>query len=78
MYLSGGTRVDACRSSRAELLLIDPLLPADPALVHELVDAEGREEGIAVLITISYHVRNAERLRRKRGKHCTIWAEQPL
>jgi hypothetical protein len=25
----------------AELLLIDPLLPADPAPVHELVDAQG-------------------------------------
>jgi hypothetical protein len=29
----------------AELLLIDPLLPADPAPVHELVDAQGVRVG---------------------------------
>jgi hypothetical protein len=29
----------------AELLLIDPLLPADPAPVHELVDAQGVRTG---------------------------------
>ena len=39
----------------AELLLIDPLLPADPAPIHELVDAEAGEHGIAVLVTIPYH-----------------------
>ena len=60
----------------AELLLIDPLLPADPAPVHELVDAQGGEDGIAVLITIPYHVRDAERLRRKHGKRCTIWGHE--
>jgi hypothetical protein len=60
----------------AELLLIDPLLPADPAPVHELVDAKVGEDGIAVLITIPYHVRDAERLRRKHGKRCTIWGHE--
>src|SRR5829696_1935961 len=54
----------------AELLLIDPLLPADPAPVHELVDTEAGEHGIAVLVTIPYHVRDAERLRRKHGSCC--------
>ena len=60
----------------AELLLIDPLLPADPAPIHELVDAEAAEQGIAVLVTIPYHVRDAERLRRKHGSRCTIWGHE--
>src|SRR5437764_1372041 len=60
----------------AELLLIDPLLPADPAPIHELVDAEAGEHGIAVLVTIPYHVRDAERLRRKHGSRCTIWGHE--
>src|SRR5213079_33471 len=60
----------------AELLLIDPLLPADPAPIHELVDAETGEHGIAVLVTIPYHVRHAERLRRKHGRRCTIWGHE--
>ena len=60
----------------AELLLIDPLLPADPAPIHELVDAEAGEHGIAVLVTIPYHVRDAERLRRKHGRRCTIWGHE--
>lgn len=60
----------------AELLLIDPLLPSDPAPVHELVDAQAGADGIAVLITMPYHVRDAERLRRKHGKRCTIWGHE--
>ena len=60
----------------AELLLIDPLLPADPAPIHELVDAEAGEHGIAVLVTTPYHVRDAERLRRKHGRRCTIWGHE--
>src|SRR3954447_20602935 len=60
----------------AELLLIDPLLPTDPAPIHELVDAEAGESGIAVLITIPYHVRDAERLRREHGTRCTIWGHE--
>ncbi len=59
----------------AELLVVDPLLPADPAPVHELLDAQGKD-GIAVLITIPYHVRDAERLRRRHGKRCTIWGHE--
>ncbi|HEY6781202.1 MAG TPA: hypothetical protein VI111_09615 [Thermoleophilaceae bacterium] len=56
----------------AEALLIDPLLPPDPAPVHELIDALATD-GLAILITIPYHVRDAERLRRKHGKRCSIW-----
>jgi hypothetical protein len=40
------------------------------------VDAQGGEDGIAVLITIPYHVRDAERLRRMHGKRCTIWGHE--
>ena len=72
-----GTKV-ACFALKtdAELLLIDPLLPADPAPIHELVDAEAGEHGIAVLVTIPYHVRDAERLRRKHGRRCTTWGHE--
>ena len=58
-----------------ELLLIDPLLPVDPAPVHELVDRFAAD-GIAILITIPYHVRDAERLRRKYGRRCSIWGHE--
>lgn len=60
----------------AELLLVDPLLPADPAPVHELVDTQSGKDGVAVLITIPYHVRDAERLRRRHGMRCTIWGHE--
>jgi hypothetical protein len=58
----------AARGDEA-LLLIDPLLPADdPGLVLALLDAEAAEAArIAILITITYHVRSAERLWRRYG-----------
>jgi hypothetical protein len=57
-------------------LVIDPLLPSDAKPVHELVDgiADGGE--IAVLITMPFHVRDAERMRRKHGKRCTLWGHE--
>jgi len=33
-------------------------------------------DGIAILITIPYHVRDAERLRRKYGRRCSIWGHE--
>jgi hypothetical protein len=53
----------ACFAAQAgdTTLLIDPLLPPDPAPVIEVVDAVlgGR---LAILITIPYHVRSSEQL----------------
>lgn len=48
--------------TKGELLLVDPLLPEEPAAVLAALDAlaQGRETG--VLITIGYHVRSAEQL----------------
>ncbi len=43
-------------------LLVDPLLPADPAPALELVERIGAER-VAVLVTIPLHVRSAEELR---------------
>jgi hypothetical protein len=48
-------------------LLIDPLLPPDPASVLEVIE-DTLGDRLAVLITIPYHVRSAEQLwRRYRG-----------
>jgi hypothetical protein len=54
----------AARADGETLLLIDPLLPAeDPGEVLELLDAEAeRADRIAILITITYHVRSTEPL----------------
>lgn len=53
----------AARGEEA-LQVIDPLLPAeDPEPVLELLDAEAERAGrVAILITISYHVRDTEPL----------------
>ena len=50
-----------------ELLLIDPLLPADEAPVLELLDGLARGRMTSVLITIGYHVRSAEPLYERYG-----------
>jgi glyoxylase-like metal-dependent hydrolase (beta-lactamase superfamily II) len=56
----------ACFAVRAgeDTLLIDPLLPSEPApvlgLIEEILGAR-----LAILITIPYHVRSAEDLRRR-------------
>ena len=44
--------------------------------MHELVDGIAAGGEIAVLITMPYHVRDAERLRRKHGKRCTLWGHE--
>ena len=59
----------ACFAAEADgtTLLIDPLLPADPGPVLETIDA-ARGNRLAILITIPYHVRDAEELwKRYRG-----------
>jgi hypothetical protein len=58
--------------TEAETLVIDPQLPADPRPVLELVD-ELAEDGLAILVTIPYHVRSAEQLRRRYRARCSIW-----
>jgi hypothetical protein len=54
----------ACYAARADddtTLLIDPLLPPDPASVLAVID-ETLSKRLAILITIPYHVRSAEEL----------------
>ena len=55
-------------------LLVDPLLPADPEGLFELVDGM-LAQSLAILITIPYHVRSAESIwRRYRDRaETTIW-----
>jgi hypothetical protein len=56
----------ACFAIQAgdDALLIDPLLPPDPQPVLELVE-EILGARLAILITIPYHVRSAEEIRRR-------------
>ena len=54
----------ACYAARADddtTLLIDPLLPPDPASVLAVID-DVLSNRLAILITIPYHVRSAEEL----------------
>lgn len=53
-------------------VLVDPLLPPEPGPVLDLVDdiAAG---GLAILVTIPYHVRSAEELWRRHRGSCTIY-----
>jgi hypothetical protein len=53
-------------------LLIDPLLPSEPDPVLDLVD-ELAAGGLAILITVPYHVRSAEELWRRHRADCTIY-----
>jgi glyoxylase-like metal-dependent hydrolase (beta-lactamase superfamily II) len=51
-----------------DLLLIDPLLPADDERpVLDLLDGLGGDRAVNVLITIGYHVRSAEQLCERYG-----------
>jgi hypothetical protein len=49
-------------------LLIDPLLPPDPSSVLAVID-ETLAQRLAILITIPYHVRNAEALWQRYRNH---------
>jgi hypothetical protein len=57
-----------------DTVLIDPLLPAEPEPALELVDRI-LGEGLAILITIPYHVRSSEEIRRRFHDRVetTIW-----
>jgi hypothetical protein len=57
-----------------ETVLIDPLLPPEPDAVLDLIETELGER-LAILITIPYHVRSSEQIRRRfRGQvETTIW-----
>ena len=61
----------AARGTDDTLLLIDPLLPSGEGAdteVLELIDAEaGRAARVAIPITITYHVRSAQRLWERLG-----------
>jgi glyoxylase-like metal-dependent hydrolase (beta-lactamase superfamily II) len=59
------------------LLLVDPLLPPEPEPVLELVEGLLGER-LAILITIPYHVRSSEELRRRYGDRtdCSIWGHR--
>jgi hypothetical protein len=59
----------ACFAAQADdtTLLIDPLLPADPQPVLDVVDA-ALTDRLAILITIPYHVRSSEELWKRYGK----------
>jgi hypothetical protein len=56
----------ACFAARAgdTTLLIDPLLPPNPAEVLETIEG-ALSERLAILITIPYHVRSSEELWRR-------------
>jgi hypothetical protein len=61
-------------SAGDETVLVDPLLPPAPEAVLDLIDRQLGER-LAILITIPYHVRSAEEIRRRfRGQvETTIW-----
>ena len=51
-----------------DTLLIDPLLPPEPEPVLELIEGTLRDR-LTILITIPYHVRSSEDLRRRFQRH---------
>jgi hypothetical protein len=57
-----------------ETVLIDPLLPPEPQAVLDLIEGE-LQDRLAILISIPYHVRSSEELRKRFGKQVdtTIW-----
>ena len=56
-----------------ELLLVDPLLPPDDGSTADTLGALGGDR-VSILITIPYHVRSAEELRRRfEDRGATIW-----
>ena len=60
-----------------ETVLIDPLLPPEPDAVLDLIERQLGER-LAILITIPYHVRSSEEIRRRFGGQVetTIWGHQ--
>jgi hypothetical protein len=64
----------AVRAPGGETILIDPLLPPQPDAVLQLLDGL-LSDRLDILITIPYHVRSSEELRRRYGARATttIW-----
>jgi glyoxylase-like metal-dependent hydrolase (beta-lactamase superfamily II) len=60
-----------------ETVLIDPLLPPEPDAVLDLIEDQLGEQ-LAILISVPYHVRDSEQLRRRFGGHVetTIWGHR--
>ena len=57
----------AAKAGDGTLLLIDPLLPErDPEAVLDVLD-EHAGDGVAILVSIPYHVRSSEQLRERYG-----------
>ena len=54
-----------------DTLLIDPLLPSDPAPVYELIEKELGSR-LSILITIPYHARSAQELRDRYRKDADV------
>jgi hypothetical protein len=54
-----------------DTILIDPLLPDDPDPVHDLIEASLGER-LAILITVPYHVRSSEEIRRRFRKEAKV------
>jgi hypothetical protein len=64
----------ALRGGTGRVIVLDPILPEDPAAVWALLDDLGADE-VAIAITIPYHVRDAEavwRRARERGARSAI------
>jgi hypothetical protein len=57
-----------------DTILIDPLLPPEPDVVLDLID-EALGERLSILITVPYHVRSSEEIRRRfrRRAKTAIW-----
>jgi hypothetical protein len=57
-----------------ETILVDPLLPPEPEPVLDLIDAQLGDR-LQILITVPYHVRSSEEIRRHVGRRArtTIW-----
>jgi hypothetical protein len=60
----------ACYALRTgdDTILLDPLLPPDPDPVLDLIE-DNLGDRLSVLITIPYHVRSSEEIRRRFHKH---------
>jgi hypothetical protein len=57
----------------ATLLLIDPLLPPEPAEVLEVLDERaGAAKRVAILISVPYHVRSSEELWKRYRKDAEV------
>ncbi len=68
----------ALRAGQRDVLLIDPLLPADPAPVLALLDdLAAKAEHVDIYITIPYHVRSTREIVARYGpRRVRVWGER--